>query len=220
MISAKICGITRYTDARLASNLGAEALGFIFYPPSPRYIEPSKAQFIIQRLGSDAQTVGVFVDTPPRDINHIAGDLGLDFVQLHGRESPEVCEQIDIPVIKAFRIQREFDFRILDDYNPVAYLFDTYRKQVPGGTGSSFNWNLLDGQRVSRPFLLAGGLEPANILQAVETANPAGVDVSSGVESTPGIKDEKKLKHLFSNIQSVNRRQESIFRSKQQPDSP
>ena len=198
----KICGLTTLEDARFVSGALADYLGFIFYPDSPRYVEPAKAGAIINWL-EGPQKVGVFVNQPLDDVNSIAKQTGIDLVQLHGNESPEYCELVDKPVIKVFHITEnktanELKFEI-ERYSDVVdyYLFDTKTDGLWGGTGKTFDWNILNEITDDKPYFLSGGLNPNNIRQAIETVNPTAVDLSSGLEESPGLKDFDKIEQFF-----------------------
>jgi len=204
MIPVKICGITRLEDAQKAQSLGAAAIGFIFHRESPRYIEPSKAGVIVQSLGNDIVKVGVFVDEPVESLLEIAKTVGLDYVQLHGEESPDYCRQIPLPKWKVIRIRSAEDLAVLDAYQVDAFLFDAYDKHRQGGTGQTFNWDLLENVQIKSPVILAGGLTPENVRRTVETVHPDGIDISSGVEREPGIKDKRKLNELFHELHGMN----------------
>jgi phosphoribosylanthranilate isomerase len=200
--NVKICGITRLEDARFASGALVDYLGFIFYPDSPRYVEPAKAGAIINWL-EGPMTVGVFVNQPLDDVNSIARQTGIDLVQLHGNESPEYCELVEKPVIKVFHISEnktadELKAEI-ERYSGVAdyFLFDTKTDGLWGGTGKTFDWNILNDITGDKPFFLSGGLNPDNIRQAIETVKPAAVDLSSGLEEAPGLKDFDKVERFF-----------------------
>lgn len=202
----KICGTTRLEDARYAAELGVDALGFIFYPPSPRFIQAEKARAIINQLPPFVDPVGVFVDASIDEIIATA-QIGLVYLQLHGRESAEFCRRLrrELPfcrLIKAFRVgadSRAGDFSPYRDCVD-AYLLDTYVKGEKGGTGAVFDWTLMNSLNLERPVILAGGLSPANITQAVAAVCPYGVDVNSGVEVRPGVKDHSLVKKLFARL--------------------
>jgi phosphoribosylanthranilate isomerase len=196
----KICGITRYQDALLAASLGAYALGFIFLKKTPRYIKPQHAKEIVAKLPPFVQVVGVFVNEEIKVIRDIASFCHLDLIQLHGDESPSFCEKLGLSSLKAFRIKDERSLKYLAYYKGKVrgFLVDTYKKGKPGGTGESFNWELaIKAKAYSMPIVLAGGLRPDNIKEAIEKVKPYAIDVNSGVESSPGIKDESLLKRLF-----------------------
>lgn len=185
----KICGITRYEDAAYAAELGADYIGFIFVPSSPRYIEPERATEIMQRLRGP-KFVGVF-----RDASHsLIRSLPVHYAQLHGDESDEDIAAIGIPTIKAYRVG---DALPDTTAHPSAawLMFDT-----GGGTGQTFDWSLLALYSRTKPFFLAGGLTPENVAAAVSLARPDAVDVSSGVESAPGVKDHHKLKTFIERV--------------------
>ncbi len=203
VLRVKICGITRLEDALLATELGADALGFVFYPKSPRYIPPERVRRIIAKLPPYVTTVGVFVNETRETVAKIAEVTGLDLIQLHGEEPPEFCAYFAPRVVKAFRVRKAEDLTTLREYRGLvrALLLDTFVPGVPGGTGKIFDWQLaLKAREIGVPIILAGGLTPENISQAVAKARPTGVDVSSGVESSPGIKDPQKLKALFATL--------------------
>ena len=198
----KICGITNEKDALFAEQSGATYLGFILYPKSLRYIEPKAIHDIIQKLDSKINTVGVFVDESPEKVNKIITEIGLTHVQLHGEESVEDCKKINVPVIKAFRIATAKDLEEIPAYkNSVhAILLDTYVKGYSGGTGQSFNWNLaVMAKQFDIPLFLSGGLTPDTVQDAIHKVQPYGVDVSSGVEISPGQKDNKKVASFIQN---------------------
>ena len=202
MVRVKICGITNLEDARLAADLGAQALGFIFYPKSPRSIKPEAAHDIIRYLPPLVLSVGVFVDEEAGVVREVAQTVGLDWVQLHGKESPDYCRTLGRRVIKGFRVQDESSLAVLPDYRDAvqALLLDTYRPGTPGGTGETFDWELARRAQDYGPIILAGGLTAANISQAITVAQPAAVDVASGVEAGPGVKDPEKLRAFFAAV--------------------
>ena len=189
MIRVKVCGITRRKDALHAAELGAHALGFVFYRRSARYVDPEKAAAIIRSLPPFVATVGVFVDAPLREVRSIANRCRLSAVQLHGGESPEFCGQVPGRVIKAFRVQGPRMPRGVSRFRVDALLLDTYKAGTPGGTGEVFPWEVAARARRYGRVILAGGLHPGNVGQAVSVARPYAVDVSSGVEVSPGKKD-------------------------------
>jgi phosphoribosylanthranilate isomerase len=195
MVSVKICGITNVDDARAAVEAGADALGFVFYPPSPRYVTPERARQIVHALPPFVTTVGLFVDEAAETINSIAARCGLDRVQLHGRETPAFCQLVERPVIKAFRVRGADSLAQLPRYQVAAYLLDAYVEgALPGGTGASFAWELAVEAKAYGPVILAGGLTPENVRRAIRQIRPYGVDVSTGVERAPGLKDHAKLR--------------------------
>jgi phosphoribosylanthranilate isomerase len=193
-IRIKVCGITRAEDALKATKLGADAVGFVFHRPSPRYIEPAAAAAIIDKLPGFVTTVGVFFDLEQEEVRRIASEAHLDRVQLCGSESPEYCSSLGLRWIKGFRLKTREDLELLASYGSGRdFLLDSYVSGVPGGTGERFNWEWAkEAGRYGR-IILAGGLDPDNVAQAIRTAMPAGVDVSSGIEKSPGIKDQAKM---------------------------
>ena len=205
MIPIKICGITNLEDALLAAELGADALGFIFYPPSPRSVAADAARAIIAQLPPFVTTVGVFVDEDAALVKELAAQVGLDWLQLHGRETPEYCRSLGRRVIKAFRIQDEKSLAGLAAYRGAAqaFLLDTYKKGQVGGTGETFDWDLAREARKYGPVILAGGLTPENVAQAMAAAQPQAVDVASGVEAAPGRKDPEKLRAFFAAVKGI-----------------
>jgi len=204
MVQVKICGITRLEDAQVAVEAGADALGFVFYPPSPRCVTPQQAAQIIRRLPPFVTTVGLFVDVPLDTVHDIALLCGLDRVQLHGRETPEFCARVKRPVIKAFRIKHADSLADLPGYRVAAFLLDAYVEgALPGGTGASFPWQLAAQAKPYGPVILAGGLTPENIEAAITQIHPYGVDVSSGVECVPGIKDHQKVREFVERAKAV-----------------
>ena len=202
----KICGITNKDDALLAAQLGASALGFIFYKKSPRYVSPFKVGKMIEELPPFVVPVGVFVNQNEGAVKDIVNFCGISTIQFHGDETPQYCRRFSkYKVIKAFRLKEDFDWKILTEYKTVsAYLFDTYQEADYGGTGRTFNWDFLKGKTWDKPFILAGGLNPENVSTAIPTVNPYAIDVSSGVEKSPGQKDPRLLKNFFEKIYSVN----------------
>jgi len=200
MVKVKICGITSYEDARAAVEAGADALGFVFYDKSPRFINPVKAAGIISRLPPFIQTVGLFVNEETAQVNWTADYCGIDVVQLHGDETPEDCLEVKRRVIKAFRVQKIISIDPLEkyqDYQVAGYLLDAWSPDAYGGTGRTFNWELAQSAKQYGPVILAGGLSPDNIAEAIRVVQPYGVDVSSGVESAPGKKDPAKVKEFI-----------------------
>ena len=207
-LRVKICGITNLEDALLCESEGADALGFIFYKKSKRYIEPDLAKEIINYLSPFIMKVGVFVNESPDSINETALKLHLNAVQLHGEENPELVNKISFPVIKSFRIRQqpdsEFDFSILNKYQDAYFLFDTFSNVEYGGTGKIFNWSLIPDELKSK-IILAGGVSISNIEDIVKTVKPAAVDVSSSLEALPGKKDKIKVKEFFDKLNYLRR---------------
>ena len=204
MIAVKICGITSLKDAEMAVNYSVPAIGLIFYSDSPRYVDPANVEQWIDQIPDSVKKVGVFVNEQIDTINNITRQLKLEFIQLHGDESPEFCNGMIRPVIKVFRVGDDFDAIVLNEYDVHGFLFDTYKKGNPGGTGTRFNWDLIANLKTETPIILSGGLTPENVLNGIEAVNPAAVDVNSGVELVPGVKDEEKIKELFSVLEHSN----------------
>jgi phosphoribosylanthranilate isomerase len=200
----KICGITRGEDAELAVSLGAWAIGFILWPESKRYADPAVAGGISHALQRRVERVGVFVNQPLDDIAGMVDTLGLSYVQLHGDEGPSFCSAVSqrtgAKVIKAMRIAHASDLRELDRFHTDLHLLDTAVEGMRGGSGQSWDWSLAAQRRSKIPFLLSGGLTPENVADGIAAVHPWGVDVASGVESNPGIKDEEKLRAFFDAI--------------------
>jgi phosphoribosylanthranilate isomerase len=193
-VRVKICGITSAEDALAAVEAGADALGFMFYPRSSRYISLKEAAGITSILPPFVTKAGVFVDASREVIAHAVNLCHLDVIQLHGAETPEMCAGFSRPVVKAFRIAGEASLEPLPNYKVSAWLLDSYVPGQLGGTGARFNWDLaVAASRLGRPVILAGGLTPENVAEAVRQTHPFAVDVSSGVESAPGRKDPNKL---------------------------
>ena len=192
----KICGITCQEDARAAVAAGADGVGFIFVEQSPRLIEPDMVRAITGELPPFVDRVGVFRDEEIEVVQEIIEYCRLSLVQLHGSESPEYCRKISCKVIKAFSIRPESGSEELAAYADVAsgFLLDTYHKHMAGGTGISFDWTLVEQVKPPGPVILAGGLTPENVGEAIRQVKPFAVDVSSGVEYQPGRKDVDKLK--------------------------
>jgi phosphoribosylanthranilate isomerase len=193
----KICGITSERDAASAIEAGADALGFVFYEKSPRFVTREIARDIIAKVPPFITTVGVFVNETADVIKGLREFVPLDRVQLHGDEPPEFSELLGPGVIKALRIKGEEDILVLKDYNATAFLLDAFVDGKPGGTGATFDWAIaLEAKRYGR-IILSGGLTPENVAEAVVRAAPYAVDVSSGVESSPGVKDPDKIRRFI-----------------------
>jgi phosphoribosylanthranilate isomerase len=198
----KICGITNIDDAILSYELGADAIGFIFYEKSKRYIEPEKAKEIIRQIPAFVLKVGVFVNESTDKINNLAKDIKLNLIQLHGNESPKMIADIHLPAIKAFRVSENFDYSTLEQFKNCSFLLDTYNKNEFGGTGQQFNWKNIPSE-IKSEIILAGGISENNIEQIYKDVNPYAIDVSSSIEKEPGKKDHKKLKQLFKKIYGI-----------------
>lgn len=205
MTEVKICGITNIKDAVAASECGATAVGFIFYPPSPRYVKPADAKKIIVSLPDKLVKVGVFVNEKPTEIERIMELCSLDMIQLHGDESPEYCNRFPADItIKAFDLKNNDDVNRALNYNVAAILVDSRHAGLYGGTGKTSNWKLARCIKDKRPLILSGGLNAENITEAVKFLAPVALDINSGVEASPGIKDHRKLRQIFEVIQTTD----------------
>lgn len=205
MVRVKICGITNLDDALVAVEAGADALGFVFYPESPRCVTPEKAAEIIRSLPPFVQTVGLFVNEAAARINAMARECGLDIVQLHGDEPPEFCGLVERRVIKAFRIKEIASLDPIRNYRVSAHLLDAYSPSAYGGTGLTFNWDVAKMAKSFGPVILAGGLTPGNVAEAVAAVEPFAVDVSSGVETSPGKKDPARVREFIRRAKEASR---------------
>lgn len=198
----KVCGITAPDQAKAFSELGIDLLGLIFYPPSPRNVSVEQAKKIASMIRNTSTALtGVFVNASLEEIERVVRELRLDFVQLHGEETPEFCSDISVPVIKAFRVSISEDLKKAESYRGfVKYiLFDAYKKGLPGGTGGSFSWDILKYRPEGMEWFISGGIGPENIGQAADL-NPQGIDLNSGVEESPGIKDLSLVRKCLSII--------------------
>lgn len=205
-VRVKICGITRVEDALHAERLGAFAVGFVFFPGSRRYIEPEDAGRITRELGPGILKVGVFVNGDPAAVREIAGEAGLDALQFHGDETPEYVRSFgDRTVIKALRVGEGFDPASMMDYPGEMFLLDAMAAGAYGGTGKSFDWRIAPACGNYGNIIIAGGLSPLNVAEAIMTASPWGVDVSGGVEVSCGVKDHAAMNAFFDAVRSVAR---------------
>ncbi len=203
MVKVKVCGITNLEDAQLACGFGADALGFIFYQKSPRFVSPVAAKSIIDSLPPFVGTVGVFVNALLSEINQILKTVPIKLIQLHGDESSDYCRKIPLPALKVFRVKNSFDLSIIKKYKTSGFLLDTYHDQSYGGTGETFNWNIAKEAKKYGPIVVSGGLSAKNVREAVEFVHPYAVDVCSGVEAEPGKKDSEKLKAFFQEVRKT-----------------
>jgi phosphoribosylanthranilate isomerase len=201
-MKVKVCGITNYTDAEMALDYGADALGFNFFPSSPRYIRPENARRIICCLPPFVVAVGLFVNVAePEQVAETARRAGIQVIQLHGDETPKYCRALtDWPLIKALRIGPDGIPESIHSYLVQAFLLDAKDDVLFGGTGKSFDWSIAKDLQQNRPIILAGGLRPDNVREAIRIVQPYGVDVCSGVESSPGKKDPDKLQEFMSEV--------------------
>tara|TARA_B100000035_G_scaffold314796_1_gene332385 strand:+ start:43727 stop:44347 length:621 start_codon:yes stop_codon:yes gene_type:complete len=205
MIKVKICGITNFTDAIHAAELGADALGFVFVKSSPRFIKPSDASKIIGKLPPFLSKVGLFVNPSIEEVRKVMDMCHFDFIQFHGDESPSFCEQFNLPYIKAISV--ESDLSLLEyEKNYVsasAFLLDSFSEDARGGTGKIFDWNLIP-QNTSKPIIVAGGLNKDNLNDLFNKNKPYAVDVSSGVESHKGKKDYNMMQDFILGVRNAS----------------
>jgi len=199
MVKVKVCGITNLEDALVSFLYGADAIGFVFYKKSPRYISPQKCANISAILPKKILRVGVFVDEKAQRVKKTARACRLDMLQFHGDESPAYCRKFKgYKVIKSFRVDKRINLDDISRYKTYAYLFDTYSKGKPGGTGEKFNWKLLcQTAKMKRIVFLSGGLTSGNVQKAIKLLRPDWVDASSSLESRPGKKDHRKIKEFI-----------------------
>jgi phosphoribosylanthranilate isomerase len=211
MTSVKICGIKDPETLRIAASAGARFAGFVFYPPSPRFVTLDIAYTLAHAVPTGMRSVGLFVEPTDQELLRVISSVPLDMIQLHGDETPERVGEIaalcNMPVIKALRLSGPEDLENVADYEDVAdwLLFDSkIDHPLPGGTGQRFDWQILSGRSFKKPWMLSGGLTPENVREAIELLHPSGVDVSSGVESTRGIKDPEKIQTFLKTVQSTH----------------
>jgi phosphoribosylanthranilate isomerase len=199
-IRVKICGITSVADAQLAVQAGADAIGMVFYAPSPRAVTIDQARLIAQSVGPFVTLVGLFVDAENFFIEEVLAKVSLHVLQFHGDESHDFCESFQRPYLKAIRMRPDLNVeKAIADYPGASgILLDAYRAGVPGGTGETFDWQRVP-KNSTKPIVLAGGLTPENVAQAINTTQVYGVDVSGGVESSPGKKDAQKVQTFIHN---------------------
>lgn len=203
IVKVKICGLTNYKDAIAAVNFGADLLGFNFYKKSPRYIAPEKAKEIISRLPGFVDVAGVFVNDSLEHIREVMELCQLNWVQLHGDEDPQFCNEflsLNVKTMKAIRVKAKSDIDRAEYFFTDAILLDAFEKGKYGGTGKTFDWNILG--HISKRVFMAGGINPANAAEAI-SLGIYGIDVCSGIEIRPGKKDHKKMKQLFENIKHL-----------------
>ncbi|MEA5596767.1 phosphoribosylanthranilate isomerase [Rivularia sp. UHCC 0363] len=203
----KICGITQPQQGKTIASLGATALGFICVPSSPRYVNSGQIKAVIEQLPQQTDKIGVFANSSKEEITQTVAETGLTGVQLHGDESLDFCQQLrdvlpNVEIIKALRIKSTDDFELAKTYAEYVdtLLLDAYHPQQLGGTGQTLNWDMLQQFSPNCPWFLAGGLTPQNVLEALEKVNPNGIDLSSGVEVSPGDKDLDRVRELFEKL--------------------
>lgn len=200
-MNVKVCGLTRLEDARLACELGAWAVGFIFFPKSPRFILPEEAAEIIRALPPEVLKVGVFVNAPFGEVSDAIQASGITALQLHGNESPEFCESFNLPVIKAFRPKKDADIDAMGAYSGChALLVDAAVEGFWGGTGRLSEWTLASAATRHGRLILSGGLNPENVKEAILSVNPFAIDVSSGLEESPGRKNSQRMRMFFERV--------------------
>ncbi len=202
----KICGITRVDDALTAATLGADAVGLVFYPPSPRAVKISQARDIASAVPPFVTVVALFVNPSPEDVAAVLRAVPVDLLQFHGSESAEECLQFGRPYIKAISMRHDVELSrsVLEHDSARALLLDAYKVGVPGGTGTSFDWSMVP-DRPGKPIILAGGLTVENVASAIRQVEPYAVDVSGGVEASRGIKDPRKIAAFVREVNSVRR---------------
>ena len=204
-VRVKICGITRPQDALLAAQSGADAIGLVFFPGSPRAVNIDRAQQIIEELPPFVSKVGLFVNASAAEIDTVLENVSLDILQFHGDEQPEQCSCFPRPFIKAIRMQDNVDLKAMaDKYSAAAaLLLDSYVKDIYGGTGTTFDWSGIPDD-IAKPLILAGGLDAGNVADAVKQVRPYGVDVSGGVELGKGIKDAGKIEQFIREVRNAD----------------
>ena len=203
-VRVKFCGITRPDDARCAAQLGADAVGLIFYPPSPRAVDVEQALEVLSVIPAMVTTVGVFVNPQPDELDAVLARVPLDLVQFHGDEAPDECARSPRPWMKAIAMCDEVDVSALAMryVGARALLLDTFSVDRKGGTGRTFDWELIPGN-LNVPIVLAGGLNAGNVAAAIRAVRPHAVDVNGGVESAPGVKEHKKMEAFMKEVQRV-----------------
>ncbi len=202
MTRVKICGMTNIDDARVAVEAGADMIGLIFYPPSPRYVTPEQAQDIVASLPSSIPAIGVFVNEDAETISRIVHDTGVQGVQLHGTEAPELCHQLSWPVFKTFRFTADVRPEMMRCYHVEAFLIEGFHAGYHGGSGTQADWPLVASLRRYGRIILAGGLTPDNVGDAIRVVCPYAVDVCTGVEAEPGKKDWDKVRTFIAHAKA------------------
>ena len=205
MTAIKICGITRVEDALAAARCGANAIGLVFYAKSPRHVTPLRAAELMRALPPFVTSVGLFVDAAANEVMQTLAQARVDLLQFHGNESPQYCRQFEVPYLRALRVRPGLDLlQYARDYHDAkALLLDAYVEGKHGGTGATFDWALIP-KNISLPVVLSGGLTPENVTAAIQAVQPWAVDVSSGVESSKGIKDAAKIAAFVTGVRNAN----------------
>jgi len=205
MTRVKICGITRVEDGLACAQLGADAIGLVFYAPSPRHVSVEQARAIMAALPPFITTVGLFVDADSTEVSAVLRQLPLDLLQFHGSENPDYCQGFSRPYLKAVRVKPGLDLvQYAAQYERAkGLLLDAHVEGIAGGTGQAFDWNLIPA-RLPLPIVLSGGLHPANVTEAIKRVQPAAVDISSGVEATKGIKDAAKIAAFMQGVRNAS----------------
>lgn len=201
----KICGVTRAEDALAAVGSGADALGFVFYPPSPRAVDIAMAKAAIETVPAFVSVTALFVNPTVEEVQSVLDNVRIDVIQFHGDEDDDFCRQFKRPYIKALRVRQASDVvaSCMRFPSALAILLDSYKPGVPGGTGETFDWSLVP-ETAPKPIILAGGLEPSNVASAVTQIRPFAVDVSGGVEASKGIKDHRKINDFVNEVYRVD----------------
>jgi phosphoribosylanthranilate isomerase len=205
MVRVKICGITRVEDGLACAQLGTDAIGLVFYAPSPRHVEVAQARAIMAALPPFVTTVGLFVDAPPNEVQAVLAQLPLDLLQFHGNEPADYCAGFGRPYLKAVRVRPGVDLvQYASAYaGAKALLLDAHVEGIAGGTGQAFDWRLIP-PNLSLPVILSGGLNPENVEEGIRRVKPAAVDVSSGVEAAKGIKDAGKIAAFMQGVRNAS----------------
>ncbi len=201
----KVCGITRIEDGLAAASFGVDAIGLVFYAPSPRYVAPAHAREIAAAIAPFVSTVGLFVDADVATVSNVLQTIRLDYLQFHGDESPEYCAQFGVPFLKAIRVKPGVDLLqyAAEFHAAKAILLDAFVEGTHGGTGQRFDWQLIP-RNLPLPVILSGGLEPANVTDAIRAVRPWAVDVSSGVELDKGVKDAGKIEQFMRGVRNAD----------------
>ncbi len=201
----KICGITRAEDADAAVEAGADALGLVFYPPSPRAVDVAQAVDAVGNVPAFVSVTALFVNPTVEEVQRVLDSVRIDFIQFHGDEDDDFCRQFKRPYIKALRVRQASDVvaSCMRFPGALAILLDSYKPGVPGGTGETFDWSLIP-ETPPKPIILAGGLEPDNVASAITQIRPFAVDISGGVEASKGIKDHRKIEEFVNEVYRVD----------------